>query len=90
MKNNIPSVFSNLTRLKLIICLDKGEKNVSDLINNCGLSQSAISQHLEKLRKANLVFTRRDGKEIFYNLKYKKTVEISKKIIDLQKEVNRK
>ena len=73
MKYNIYSVFANQARLKLITCLGNGEKNVTELIGNCGLSQSAVSQHLEKLRMAKFVSTRRDGKEIFYKLNFKKS-----------------
>ena len=33
-----------------------------------GLSQSAISQHLARLRKEGIVVTRRDAQRIFYTL----------------------
>lgn len=87
MKSQILSSLSNETRLRLILCLSKGEKNVTDLIGNCSLSQSAVSQHLEKLRKANLVKTRRIGKEIYYSLVFGKSSELSDEILSFIEEV---
>ncbi len=88
MQSKVLSSFSNKTRLKLLMCLAGHEKNVTQLIDNCGLSQSAVSQHLEKLRSSDLVKTRRQGKEIYYSLMYPKTVKISKDLLDFLEEVN--
>jgi ArsR family transcriptional regulator, virulence genes transcriptional regulator len=71
------SVLGNVTRLRLITCLSQGEKNVTQLVKRCSLSQSSISQHLEKLRRAGLVKTRRRGKEVYYYLVHKEVSEIS-------------
>ena len=87
MQATITSSFANITRLKLLVCLGKGDKNVTELIGNCGLSQSAVSQHLEKLRKARLVSTRRNGKEIIYKLTSKKSAHIADDILKFTKEV---
>ncbi len=77
MKGLALKAFANPVRIKLLTCLAKGPKNVTELIGNCGLSQSAVSQHLEKLRLAGLVSSRKEGKEVFYQLKSKKTAKIS-------------
>ncbi len=77
MQAPVLSALANPVRLKLITCLSRGSKNVTQLIENCGLGQSAVSQHLEKLRRAGLVSTKRDGKEIFYELKDRRTAKIS-------------
>lgn len=87
MQQYILSSLANTTRLQLILCLSKGEKNVSQLIQKCGLSQSAVSQHLEKLRDAELVSTRREGKEIYYTLTNIKTATLSKQILSFLEEV---
>lgn len=87
MNYPILSALGNEVRLKLLICLHKKEKNVSELINNCGLSQSAVSQHLDKLRNAGLVITRKDGKQIYYSLSRKKIGRISKAIMSFIQEV---
>jgi ArsR family transcriptional regulator len=88
METTVLSAFSNKVRLQLLICLSKGNKNVTQLIGNCGLSQSAVSQHLEKLRSAGIVNTKRDGKEIIYSLTYPKAAKISTDLMNFAKEVN--
>lgn len=89
MSNSILSLFSNETRLKLLLCLSESDKNVTQLIEKCGLSQSAVSQHLEKLRTSGLVSTKRNGKEIYYKLLYPQAAEISEKLISMVKEVKK-
>ena len=88
MSDSIISCFANEVRMKLLLCLSQGEKNVSQLIGNCGLSQSAVSQHLEKLRSAGLVSTRREGKEIYYSLVYDKAAVLSKELLTFAQEVS--
>jgi len=87
MESMILSSLANSTRLKLLICLSEGEKNVTQLIGKCGLSQSAVSQHLEKLRNAGLVIANKSGKEVYYSLSHPKTAHISREILDHIQEV---
>lgn len=84
MPKDIYSVIGNKVRAKLILCLSQRPKNVTELINNCGLAQSAVSQHLRKLKNAGIVDTKKQGKEVFYYLKYKKAIEISKLLTSLE------
>jgi DNA-binding transcriptional ArsR family regulator len=87
MSHNIYSAFGNEVRVKLLLCLSKKSKNVSEMVRTCGLAQSAVSQHLAKLKSANLVLTKKKGKEILYSLKYKKAAEVSSLLQSLQQEV---
>jgi len=59
---------SNQHRLMVLCQLVPGEKCVSELEEIIGLSQSALSQHLARLRRDNLVSTRREAQTIFYSL----------------------
>ncbi|MDP6574100.1 MAG: metalloregulator ArsR/SmtB family transcription factor [Rhodospirillales bacterium] len=59
---------SNQHRLLILCQLVVGEKCVSDLEEIVGLSQSALSQHLARLRRDNLVKTRRAAQTIYYSL----------------------
>ena len=54
----------------MILCklLEHGEMSVMPLGEAVGLSQSALSQHLAKLRESNIVGSRRAGQTIFYRL----------------------
>ena len=59
---------ANPCRLVLLCELSKGERAVGDLEAVAGLSQSAVSQHLARLREAGLVTTRRQAQTVFYSL----------------------
>ncbi len=62
-------VFANEHRL-LVLChlLVAGEASVSALVSEVGLSQSALSQHLAKLREDGLVTYRRESQTLFYRV----------------------
>ena len=55
-------------RLELLEQLAQGERSVEVLANRTGLSIANASQHLQQMRRAGLVATRRDGKFIYYRL----------------------
>jgi DNA-binding transcriptional ArsR family regulator len=59
---------ANPRRLMVLCKLVDGEKSVNMLAQSVGLSQSALSQHLAKLREKGLVTTRRDAQTIWYGL----------------------
>lgn len=59
---------ANERRLLILCHLAGGEKSVSELEELVGLSQSALSQHLARLRRDNLVRTRRAAQTIYYAL----------------------
>jgi DNA-binding transcriptional ArsR family regulator len=60
--------FANKHRLMILCQLHQGEHSVGSLMKSVGLSQSALSQHLAKLREDGLVVTRRDAQTIYYTL----------------------
>ena len=55
------------TRLAIFTILTRREVPVGALATAVGLSQSALSQHLAKLRRDDLVTTRRDAQTIYYS-----------------------
>ncbi len=57
---------SNPHRLLILCQLLEGEKAVGELVALIGLSQSALSQHLARLRRDDLVRTRRVAQTIYY------------------------
>ena len=59
---------SNQHRLLILCQLVPGEKCVGELEKIVGLSQSALSQHLARLRRDDLVLTRREAQTIHYSL----------------------
>ena len=59
---------SNERRLMILCHLAGGEKSVGQLEELISLSQSALSQHLARLRRDRLVRTRRNAQSIYYSL----------------------
>lgn len=57
---------SDPTRLKILWALLHGEHSVNDLAEHVGVKAAAVSQHLAKLRLAQIVKTTRDGNKLYY------------------------
>ncbi|MRU16508.1 metalloregulator ArsR/SmtB family transcription factor [Roseovarius sp. A21] len=55
-------------RLSLLEQLAQGERGVEALADKTGLTIANCSQHLQQLRRAALVTSRRDGKAVIYRL----------------------
>ena len=62
-------VMANECRL-LVLChlAESGELSVGQLTERVGISQSALSQHLAKLREEGLVETRKEAQSVFYRV----------------------
>ncbi|MBI1338891.1 metalloregulator ArsR/SmtB family transcription factor [bacterium] len=61
-------LLANDQRLTVLCRLSAGELSVGELGAHVPLSQSALSQHLAKLRADGVVATRRDAQTIYYRL----------------------
>jgi DNA-binding transcriptional ArsR family regulator len=59
-------LLSDKTRVKILLLLTKGERNVSSLCEELRLPQPTVSHHLGLLRSRNLITNRRNGKQVFY------------------------
>lgn len=73
-------VFADETRLKILNMLDKNPLCVCSISAGLGMTKSAISHQLKKLREMNLVKSEKIGKEVWYSLAddhIKKVFEIS-------------
>ena len=72
----IGKVFSSPKRLELIELLCQGEKTVEALASGASISVKLTSSHLRELRMAQLVETRRQGKNILYRLANKSVADL--------------
>lgn len=88
MKYTAIEALGNPVRIKLLCCLSKSSKNVNELVATCGLAQSAVSQHLIKLKTAGLVKNNKRGKFMYYSLTSRKTAEVATMLNSYCKEVN--
>src|SRR5262245_44636344 len=59
---------SDATRLRVVLMLSEGEKNVAALCEELSQTQPAVSHHLSLLRHGGIVNVRRQGKKSFYAL----------------------
>lgn len=62
----VASALSNPHRLALLDTILSGERSVDQLAEAAALSMANASQHLQHLKRAGLVTTRRNGKRIYY------------------------
>ena len=74
---------SNERRLVVMCALHNGEKSVGELEQIIGISQSALSQHLARLRKDGYVKTRRHAQTIYYSLCDVQAIKVFEAICDL-------
>ncbi len=65
------TAFANSKRIQIICEILSQELPVGTIAERVGLSQSALSQHLARLRGLGLVQTRRDKQTIYYSCKSK-------------------
>jgi DNA-binding transcriptional ArsR family regulator len=59
-------VLSEASRLKLILALEEGEKNVTGLVEATGLTQANVSRHLQTLTDAGILGRRKEGPNVIY------------------------
>ena len=59
---------ANADRLMLLCQLSQGERSVGELEEILDIRQPSLSQQLTVLREAELVKTRREGKNIYYSI----------------------
>lgn len=61
-------MFADSTRIKILVDLSSGEKNVTEICEDLEMNQSAVSHQLKILRNAKLLTARREGKSMYYSL----------------------
>ncbi len=61
-------VLSEPARLRLLIALEQGEKNVTELAKATAATQSGVSRHLQTLADAGLVNRRKEGVTAYYSI----------------------
>ena len=88
------AIASDQTRLKILVCLlgerfndeakDEGnvERNVNQIVEITGASQSLVSHQLKILKDADLVQARRDGRQVFYSLSDRHVQELIQVVLE--------
>lgn len=72
----VGKALSNPNRLEILEFLAQSERNVDDLSKLTGLSVANTSQHLQQLRHAGLVISRKQGLKVYYSLSGDDVIEL--------------
>jgi len=68
MINSIFKALGDPTRLEIVSLLRERSRTPSELLERMSVSQPTLSHHLDILKRADLVETRREGQFIRYSL----------------------
>jgi DNA-binding transcriptional ArsR family regulator len=63
-------------RLMIMCHLSQGEKNVGELVDLCDISQSQISQFLNRMHRERLLKLRKEGNFSFYSIADKRVLKL--------------
>lgn len=61
-------LLADSTRLAILRALMRGERNVTQVVEETGRNQANVSKHLKMLSDAGLVARRKEGLQVFYRL----------------------
>lgn len=74
---DVAKTLGHAHRLMLLRHISQGECSVEQLAEHCGLSVANASQHLQLLKRAGFVATRREGKHVIYLMADAPVVELT-------------
>lgn len=74
--SDLLAAMANQKRMMILCNLAMGEMQVGALAEKVDLSQSALSQHLAKLRSRDLVKTRREAQAIYYSINSESVLQV--------------
>lgn len=63
-------------RLMIMCHIAEGEKNVGEILDLCDLSQSQLSQFLNRMQRERLLKVRKEGNFVFYSIAEKKVLKL--------------
>ncbi|WP_312162959.1 metalloregulator ArsR/SmtB family transcription factor [Phenylobacterium sp.] len=64
----VAKALASANRIEIVELLGQGERSVDGIAGRLGLSVANASQHLQVMRRAGLLASRRDGKRVLYRL----------------------
>jgi DNA-binding transcriptional ArsR family regulator len=74
---------SHPVRLKILCQVIDGEKSVNELTEFCEISQSAMSQFLNRMRAEGIVTSRREGSFVYYAIGNPKLIKLLRSIKEI-------
>lgn len=80
IKSDFFKALAHPTRVAILERLADQEICVCEIIEDLGLEQSNVSQHLAILRKQNIISSKKVGLQVHYQIKYPEVLEILKTV----------
>lgn len=80
------SAMANSNRLKILCALASGPLSVAEIQESINLSQSAVSQHLSKMRKTGVVMCKKDAQNRYYYIDDSRILKLMLQLDDIFKE----
>jgi ArsR family transcriptional regulator len=68
MEHSLFKALADGSRRKILTLLKEREMSVSELLQHFQMAQASLSHHLDILKRANLVRSRREGQFIYYEI----------------------
>lgn len=69
-------VLGHPVRLRIVECLEEGERTVTDLQETLEATQASVSQQLARMRAAGIVRGRRDGVNVWYSISDDRVIQM--------------
>jgi ArsR family transcriptional regulator len=83
--NNFLKIVADENRLRILVLLENGAMNVTDIHSKLKLPQNLTSHHISKLKSLELLLEKREGTFRHYSVNTKKFKEYHKMLKDLLK-----
>ncbi|HET6352366.1 MAG TPA: metalloregulator ArsR/SmtB family transcription factor [Coriobacteriia bacterium] len=87
--SDLCKTLANDKRQMILYALRDGELSVGELVEQTGMSQPNLSQHLARMRAVGAVNTRRDGAHIYYEIANPKLIQAFDLITEVLEETGR-
>ena len=78
---------SDANRLRILVCVGKGKKSVSAIVEEVGLSQPLVSHPLKELKRSLLVRIERNGPFIYHELAEARILDIVRALSGVAEEM---
>ncbi|HAR99553.1 MAG: Transcription regulator ArsR [Candidatus Moranbacteria bacterium GW2011_GWC2_37_73] len=81
--NKFLKIVSDENRLRILVLLEKGSLNVTDIHSKLKLPQNLTSHHISKLKSVDLLVEKREGTFRHYSVNAKKIKEYNQMFLKL-------
>lgn len=83
--NKFLKVVADENRLRILVLLENGAMNVTDIHSKLNLPQNLTSHHISKLKNVDLLIEKREGTFRHYSVNTKKVKEYTRLLKELMK-----